>query len=163
MYKAGLFQKVSFERFYEDLLAAESGISRDEAEEAYRLIKLPERSGRGTAFYSFFAPVRFTLPCSEFKKIPTGVNAVLKEEWFAACISPQENAVRIAGGLQAIGSGRRFEDDEGHIILPVYPALPGNDPLVIPAGSPICRAILLPFGVTFDDGPAQWETEDHFA
>ena len=163
MYKAGLFQKVSFERFYEDLLVAGSEIARGEAEEAYRAIKLPERPGRGAAFYSLFSPIRFALPQGSIKKIPTGINAILKDDWFAACISLHENGLRVVGGLQAVGSGRRFEEDEGHIILSVYTALSDNTPLILPAGSPICRTVLLPYGVTFDDVPSQWEAENVFA
>ena len=155
MNKAGLFQKVSFKQFYRDLSAETVAITENEAHRIYEDIRLPERIGKGTARYSFFIPYHAVLKPGIVQRIPTGINAVMKDDWFLACFSPAEslgrNGIQLAGGFQVVGSSYRFGENEGHIISPVFLGNESKTLLELYPGEVLCRAVFLPFGVTFDD------------
>ncbi len=155
MNKAGLFQKVSFKQFYRDLSAETVAITEEEAHRIYENIRLPERIGKGTALYSFFIPYHAVLKPGVIQRIPTGINAMIKDDWFLTCFSPAEsfgrNGIQLAGGLQVVGSSYRFGENEGHIISSVFLEQECKTPVEIYPGEVLCRAVFLPFGVTFDD------------
>lgn len=50
--------------------------------EMYENLKLPRRATKGSAGYDFFAPFAFTLAPGETIKIPTGIRAEMKEDWY---------------------------------------------------------------------------------
>ena len=155
MNKAGLFQKVSFEQFYRDLLSETITTDREEAYRFYKEIRLPGRFDEGTSLYSIYIPCIVKLKPGVIQRIPTGINAVIKDDWFLACFSginsSQDVGVRIAGGLQVVESRYRFGENEGHILCSVYSENNRNTVKELYPGDLLCKSAFLSFGVTFDD------------
>ena len=80
-----VFEKVSKERFIEDITKEFPHVSMD-VDEIYDKIHLPVRSTYGSAGYDFRTPIPFCLQPGETIKIPTGIKVCLDRGTFLMCV-----------------------------------------------------------------------------
>ena len=157
MRRIAKFEKVSEERFLEDLTDAFPEYTKEQAKEIYASLRLPERATKGSAGYDFYMPVPCSLKPGETVKIPHGRAGAdggglgafplsQKRPWLSSTRLQLNNTVGI------IDSDYYYSDNEGHIFAKLT-----NDSNEGKALSPECGRRLhagksfLPYGITEDD------------
>lgn len=121
MQRVAKFEKVSFEQFKKDW--ADTFYVTDGIEKIYEDIKLPKRATAGSAGYDFYAPMAFELKPGETIKIPTGIRAVIDENWVLKIYSRSSLGFKYRLWLDnltgIIDSDYSNSDNEGHIFIKV--------------------------------------------
>ena len=157
MHRVGTFEKVSLERYLEDMKC--NGLSEEEIKEMYNRIKLPRRATKGSAGYDFFAPYRFCLTAGMGIKIPTGIRVRIEDGWFLACMPRSSLGFKyrfqLDNTVPVIDSDYYYSDNEGHIFLQVTMDAKTDrsfsPAMTVEQGSAFVQGIFLPYGVTTDD------------
>lgn len=123
------FEKVSYEKWYEDVKKYfMSAFSTDE--EIYKCwqeIQLPKRSTSGSAGYDFFMPMTVTLPDHCTRMIPSGIKWRCEDEKFYMCLMLYiRSSLSIKHGINVSQSVAVIDADyynnqknEGDILLPL--------------------------------------------
>ena len=156
MMRVGKFEKVSYERFKEDLIGAMphySTVSDGDIRRIYDAIELPSRATSGSAGYDIHSPLYATVLPGEAVKIPTGIRVMIEEGWFLGCL-PRSGMgfkyfVRLANTMGVIDSDYYGSSNEGHIFVKLVNG--GEEAVYINKGDSFAQAIFLPFGITYED------------
>lgn len=148
------FEKVSYQRFQEDILKT-FNFSNEELENIYNNILLPKRGTVGSAGYDFKLPFNITLKPNETKKIPTGIRVKMETNW-VLLLFPRSSLgfkyrMQLDNTVGVIDSDYYYSDNEGHIILKITNDTKENKELLIEANKGICQGIFFEFGITIDD------------
>ena len=119
MRRIAKFEKVSEERFLEDLTDAFPEYTKEQAKEIYASLRLPERATKGSAGYDFYMPVPCSLKPGETVKIPTGVRVRMEEDWVLS-LYPRSGLgfkyrLQLNNTVGIIDSDYYYSDNEGHI------------------------------------------------
>lgn len=148
MKRIALFEKVSAERFIEDIKGdLADGI------EVYENIKLPRRATAHSAGYDFFAPQDVFLPASGYALVATGIRARIDEGWVLQ-IYPRSGlgfklGLRLANTVGIIDGDYYFSSNEGHIMIKLFN--PSESSVTLAAGTAFAQGVFVPYGITGDD------------
>ena len=157
------FEKVSFEQYYIDRKKSDKYITKPQAEEEYKYIRLPKRATVDSAGYDFFAPYAFDLhkyyanfDYHDIRKnpvlIPTGIRWVTDNKDVVLLMFPRSSLgfmhnFSLYNTVGVIDSGYFCSDNEGHIMAKVS----ANDNISIEQGKAFMQGIIVPFIKTDDD------------
>lgn len=158
MNKVGKFEKVSFERFLNDIRTEFGDKWNDnEIREFYDKLKLPKRATKDSAGYDFYSPFPFSLTEWDDIKIPTGIRARLSGGWFLMFASRSglgsRHYLRPANLPPIIDGDYYGSSNEGHIHIKVRTET-HDSRFTIKQGDAFVQAIFVPYGVTEDDDGA---------
>lgn len=151
MQQIALFEKVSYQQFFDDT----RGIIPDESlvPAAYASASIPVRATAGSAGYDFVTPVDFSLHKGYAFTIPTGIRVDIKPGWFLMVVPRSglgfKYQVGLANTAGIIDSDYYDADNEGHIFIKLVNR--GEMSLKFKAGDKIAQGIFLPYGVTIND------------
>ena len=165
--KVATFEKVSRERFIEDVLPYIKSVykyddekSRYLAEDFYEKIKIPARSTKESAGYDFFAYDNITLKKGIGLVIPTGIRCRI-DGGYSLDLYPRsgqgfKKKIRIANTVGIIDSDYYRSSNEGHIMVKlVYEGFDDESDKYttrIEDGKAFCQGIFHEvFGATNDD------------
>ena len=155
MLRIAKFEKVSPQRFVNDLISTFPQQTIEQAVMAYEHIQLPRRATSGSAGYDFFAPVGFELPAGGSIKIPTGVRAIMEDGWVLT-LYPRSGLgfkfrFQLDNTVGVIDSDYAHSDNEGHIFMRMTNDNREGKGLRVPAGTAFAQGVFLPYGITVDD------------
>ena len=153
MQRVAKFEKVSFEQFKKDW--ADTFYVTDGIEKIYEDIKLPKRATAGSAGYDFYAPMAFELKPGETIKIPTGIRAVIDENWVLKIYSRSSLGFKYRLWLDnltgIIDSDYSNSDNEGHIFIKVTNNSLEDKIVRINRGDKFAQGIFVQYGTVIDD------------
>ena len=153
MQRVAKFEKVSFEQFKKDW--ADTFYVTDGIEKIYEDIKLPKRATAGSAGYDFYAPMAFELKPGETIKIPTGIRAVIDENWVLKIYSRSSLGFKYRLWLDnltgIIDSDYSNSDNEGHIFIKVTNNSLEDKIVKINRGDKFAQGIFVQYGTVVDD------------
>lgn len=153
MQRVAKFEKVSFEQFKKDW--ADTFYVTDGIEKIYEDIKLPKRATAGSAGYDFYAPMAFELKPGETIKIPTGIRAVIDENWVLKIYSRSSLGFKYRLWLDnltgIIDSDYSNSDNEGHIFIKVTNNSLEDKIVSINRGDKFAQGIFVQYGTVIDD------------
>lgn len=149
------FEKVSFERFKEDLPENMKILTDEALKEMYDNIKLPTRATSGSAGYDFKAPFDFNLAPGKTILLPTGIRCKIDEGWVLK-IYPRSGLgfkyrLQLNNTVGIIDSDYYYADNEGHIMAKLTNDTNENREVQISAGSGFMQGIFVEYGITVDD------------
>lgn len=154
----GHFEKVSFERYCEDMReycpdSIQSSEMQDMLRACWDEIEVPTRATSGSAGYDFKAPFDFEIEPGDDLKIPTGIKVHIDDGWFLAIVPRSglgfKYRLRLANTIGIIDSDYIKSDNEGHIFIKLCNE--GGRVLSIRAGEGIAQGIFLPYGLDSAD------------
>ena len=154
MQQIAQFFKVSEEQFVRDWCTA-TRRSADEAKKVYQNIRLPRRATKGSAGYDFESPISFELKPGETIKIPTGIRAVIDENWVLKIYSRSSLGFKYRLWLDnltgIIDSDYSNSDNEGHIFIKVTNNSLEDKIVRINRGDKFVQGIFVQYGTVIDD------------
>lgn len=155
MIRVGKFQKVGKENYLKVLESDFPELGSSDRDQIYFNIKLPVRATKGSAGYDFFSPFDFTLNPGETIKIPTGIRAMMKEDW-VLCLFPRSGLgfkyrLQLNNSVGIIDSDYYYSDNEGHIFVKLTNDSNEGKVLHVKQGDGLIQGIFLPYGITDDD------------
>ena len=147
MERIAKFERVSADRFYEDIKASVEQI------ETYEGIKLPRRATVHSAGYDFFAPYDVFLPAGGSVIVPTGVRVRIDGGWVLK-IYPRSGlgfklGLRLMNTVGIIDGDYYYSSNEGHIMIKLFN--PSQSSVTLSAGSAFAQGVFVPYGITEDD------------
>lgn len=152
MNTAGHFEKVSFRQFEKDW---NKNTGREDSEEIYKNLQLPERATTGSAGYDFHAPCDIDLKPGASVLIPTGIRAKMNPGW-VLMLFPRSSLgfkyrMQLDNTVGIIDADYYGADNEGHIMCRITNDTHDNKALHINKGAGMVQGIFVPFGITDDD------------
>lgn len=151
MERIARFEKVGFERFFNDFKGLFPNFPEEKIGEIYEKIKLPKRATAGSAGYDFFLPIDVDFAPNAGVTIPTGIRAEIREGW-ALNLYPRsglgfKHGFRLENTVGIIDSDYYGAENQGHIMakVSVFSAVS------LGAGKAFMQGVFLPFGITYDD------------
>lgn len=152
MNTAGYFEKVSFRQFEKDW---KKNTRREDSEEIYKNLQLPERATTGSAGYDFHAPCDIDLKPGASVLIPTGIRAKMNPGW-VLMLFPRSSLgfkyrMQLDNTVGIIDADYYGADNEGHIMCRITNDTHDNKTLHINKGAGMVQGIFVPFGITDDD------------
>ena len=151
------FEKVSFERYFEDYLKMCSIDAKDahipKIREQYEQIKLPKRGTTGSAGYDFFAPEKIVVPPQSSITVPTGIRCKM-EEGYVLMGFPRSGLgfkyrMSLENTVAVIDEDYYYSDNEGHIMIKLHN--PKFEPIIVETGKGFAQGIFMEYFVTYDD------------
>lgn len=124
----GLFEKVSFEQYYKDMIS-QGFIKADDEEQrniCYKFwcgIQIPTRATRNSAGYDFYLPFNVCLNEDQPVVVPTGIRVNINSGWFLMLV-PRSGlgfkfGMRLSNTAGIIDSDYYFATNEGHIMAKI--------------------------------------------
>ena len=152
--RAAVFEKVSIKQFAHDFIECIGG-NAAAARLLYDNVKIPKRATAGSAGYDIISPVSFRLQPGEGVKIPTGLRIKMEPGWMLL-ILPKSGLgsrfrLQLDNTMGLIDGDYYNAANEGHIMVPVTNDSKSGKVLEVPAGKAFVQAVLVPYGITFDD------------
>ncbi len=152
MNRIGHFGKVSLEEFTREWV---KHTGREDAEEIWASLKLPERATAGSAGYDFHAPMDIEIPPGEEVFIPTGIRAWMEDGW-VLMMFPRSGLgfryrLQLNNTVGIIDSDYVHADNEGHIMCRLTNDTHEGKTVIIRQGMGMLQGIFVPFGITDDD------------
>lgn len=156
MKRIAKFEKVSFDRFYEDLRNMYyQDYDIDKAKELYENIKLPVRATSGSAGYDMRSTIGVILNPGESIKIPTGLRCRIKDGWVLKCYPRSglgfKYRLQLDNTVGIIDSDYYNSDNEGHIIIKITNDSKRFKTFVMNECDRVCQGIFVEYGITCDD------------
>ena len=151
------FEKVSYDQWVADMDSNGLAVCMEESQlrDVYNAIELPTRATKGSAGYDFKAPIGFTLYPGESIIIPTGIRALIDQEWCLICIPKSglgfKYRIQLDNTVGLIDMDYYFSDNEGHIMAKITNDTHDNKTMTITRGNGFFQGVFLPFGITTDD------------
>ncbi|MCI8453099.1 MAG: deoxyuridine 5'-triphosphate nucleotidohydrolase [Lachnospiraceae bacterium] len=155
MQRIAKFEKVSYDQFQEDWLAAYPQAAKEEIQAVYERIRLPKRATSGSAGYDFFTPCSFTLKPGETIKILSGIRVRIDEGWVLK-LYPRSGLgfkyrLQLNNTVGVIDSDYYHSDNEGHIQIKLTNDSKEGKTLTADEGTGIVQGIFVGYGITTDD------------
>ena len=152
--RVAAFEKVSKEQFSADFVSCIGG-NGQAAEALYDNIRIPVRATAGSAGYDIVTPVSFVLAPGESVRIPTGLRIKMQPGWMLL-ILPKSGLgsrfrLQLDNTMGLIDGDYYNASNEGHIMVPVTNDSKSGKVLELPAGKAFVQAVLVPYGITYDD------------
>lgn len=154
--KIAEFEKVSFERFSEDMSVTMPDLSVRTHRELYEGIKLPQRATAGSAGYDFYLPVGLPelLPDMTIT-VPTGIRVKIDDGWVLMCCPRSglgfKYRMRLNNTVGIIDSDYYGAANEGHIMIRITNESNSGKIISLKSGDAFVQGIFLPYGITYSD------------
>ena len=122
------FEKVSYERFKEDMIKYYPSLNNDSnadtrLKEIYNDIKLPKRATKGSAGYDFYLPFNISIDLGGILIIPTGIRARIKDDKHIQLHPRSGHGFKyhmiFANTVGIVDSDYYNSDNEGHILIEI--------------------------------------------
>ena len=156
MNRIAKFEKVSYERFKEDLRKCIPDFFKDDKtiKDIYNDIELPIRATSGSAGYDFKIPFFLLMNKNEDYLIPTGIRCNIDDGWVLK-IYPKSGlgtkyGFELINTIGIIDSDYYNSDNEGHILAKIRHTQ-GENFLKLHKGKGFIQGVFVPYGVTVDD------------
>lgn len=149
MNKVATFQKVSFDRFFEDVLSVMPYVTQEEAHEAYQQIKLPKRATQLSAGHDIYTPFDIQLGSGQDFRFPTGIRCKMNYD-VVMLIAPRSSIgikknLMLNNTLGVIDADYYQASNEGEIWMALHNY--GSKPVHIDANDRVAQAVFVPYGV----------------
>ena len=149
------FEKISFERYAEDVFDCDVTEMDSIDREDYESYKLPQRATKFSAGYDIFALEDTIIPPRQTVKVPTGIRVILDDDKFLA-IYPRSGLgfkykMQLYNTTGIIDADYCNSDNEGHIWCKFYNDSPDGKTIKIKAGEAMCQGVIQQFFKTDDD------------
>ena len=151
-----ILENVSKDQFINDMKAT-FGTKYDyqQLSDYYDLLNPPTRATKGSAGYDFESPISFELKPGETIKIPTGIRAVIDENWVLKIYSRSSLGFKYRLWLDnltgIIDSDYSNSDNEGHIFIKVTNNSLEDKIVRINRGDKFAQGIFVQYGTVIDD------------
>ncbi|MBQ9166685.1 MAG: dUTP diphosphatase [Oscillospiraceae bacterium] len=157
------FEKVPFEEF--ERAATICGADAPYLAELYENIKLPMRATRGSAGYDFYTPFDIRIYAGESVIIPTGIRAVIPENWTLLCVPRSGNGFKT--GVRLMNTVGVIDSDyynpgkcEGQIMIKLTNKDYGDRSIEYKRGDGIMQGILVPYCTLDEYDEERWAAEE---
>lgn len=156
MERIARFEKVSFDRFFEDFKDTFSEYdTKDKVLEVYESIKLPKRATKKSAGYDIYMPVTVTLEPAKTTKIPTGIRVKMRDD-YVFMVYPRSGLgfkyrLQLNNTVGVIDADYYDSDNEGHIFIKITNDTNENKTVTMEAGTAFSQGIFMQYGITEDD------------
>ncbi len=149
------FEKVSRERFREDIFSMTTLFDVSTIDEIYDDLKLPKRATIGSAGYDFYLPLGVRLEPGQTAKIPTGIRVKMDPGMMLA-IFPRSGLgfkyrLQLDNTVGIVDSDYYESDNEGHIFIKITNDSKKGDELQLWRDAAFAQGIFLPYFLTDDD------------
>ncbi len=155
MERIGKFEKVSYDRFYQDWIRTIGPETDENCRRIYSGILLPRRATTGSAGYDFFLPAAVNLAPGETVNVPTGIRVRIAPGWLLAMFPRSGLGFRyrlqLNNTVGIIDADYYGSDNEGHIFAKITNDSNEGKTVSLEAGAGFLQGIFLPFGITEDD------------
>ena len=154
MEKTAKFEKVSLQRFQQDLEKVCPWFDEAQSLRMYESIRLPVRATKGSAGYDFFLPFDLELAPQETIRIPSGIRCRMTPGWVLILFPRSSLGTRYGLALDntvgIIDADYYEADNEGHILIQLTNHS-REQKLQLQQAAAYVQGIFLPFGITVDD------------
>ena len=155
MRRVAKFEKVSLERFMQDVKGDFHQYSDEDIRDIYESIELPKRATSGSAGYDFYSPFSFSMEPGTTMKVPTGIRCRMEEEWVLK-LYPRSGLgfkyrLQLNNTVGIIDSDYYYSDNEGHIMAKITNDSKEGKTVELTAGTGFMQGIFLEYGITEDD------------
>lgn len=156
MERIARFEKVSFERFFEDFKDTFSEYdTKDKVLKVYESIKLPARATKKSAGYDIYMPITVTLEPGKTAKIPTGIRVKMRDD-YVFMVYPRSGLgfkyrLQLNNTVGVIDADYYDSDNEGHIFIKITNDTNENKTVTMEAGTAFSQGIFMQYGITEDD------------
>ena len=162
MRKVAKFEKVSFDRFMEDVKELLPSYSEQEIKDVYEKIILPKRATIASAGYDFFTYSEMVIKPSETLKIPTGIRCKIDED-YVLLITPRSGLgfkyrLQLDNTIGVIDSDYYNAKNEGHIFIKITNDSKSDKILSLKAFEGFAQGIFVQYGITVDDEVSEIRT-----
>lgn len=150
-----VFEKVSYEQFYQDYYTVNPQLSNDEIKAIYAQIKLPQRATIGSGGYDFYLPDTLKLHCNQEVTIVTGIKVKIHEGW-VLMIYPRSSlgfkyCLQLHNSTGVIDSDYYYSDNEGHIFVRMGIRPYEDKSLELQAHTAFVQGIFVQYGLADND------------
>lgn len=155
MRKVAKFEKVSLNRFVEDVKEFLPSLTEQEIKEIYEKIKLPKRATIASAGYDFFTYSDLVINPGETIKIPTGIRCKIDED-YVLLIMPRSSLgfkyrLQLDNTIGVIDSDYYNAKNEGHIFIKVTNDSKVSKSLSLKSFEGFAQGLFIQYGITVDD------------
>ncbi len=155
MERIAKFEKVTEQRFIQDMADTFPEIAEDEIKAVYSSLTLPVRATKGSAGYDFRTTVDLSLAPGESIKIPTGIRARMRED-YCLMVFPRSGLgfkyrLQMNNTVGIIDSDYYNSDNEGHIFIKITNDSKEGKKVTLKKGDAFAQGIFVSFGITEDD------------
>lgn len=155
MRRVAKFEKVSLERFMQDVKGDFPQYSDEDIRDIYESIELPKRATRGSAGYDFYSPFSFSMEPGTTMKVPTGIRCRMEEDWVLK-LYPRSGLgfkyrLQLNNTVGIIDSDYYYSDNEGHIMAKITNDSKEGKTVELTSGTGFMQGIFLEYGITEDD------------
>lgn len=156
MERIARFEKVTFERFFEDFKDTFSEYdTKEKVMAVYESIKLPKRATKKSAGYDIYMPVTVTLEPGKTAKIPTGIRVKMRDD-YVFMVYPRSGLgfkyrLQLNNTVGVIDADYYDSDNEGHIFIKLTNDSNENKTVTMDAGTAFSQGIFMQYGITEDD------------
>lgn len=156
MKQVAKFEKVSYERFREDIQKEfYDELTEEKVREMYSCVTLPKRATQHSAGYDFVTPFSITLSPNQSVKIPTGIRCKIDSGWVLKCYPRSSLGFKYRLGMDntvGIIDGDYYQsDNEGHIFAKITNDSRESKIVKLNPGDRFMQGIFTEYGVTYDD------------
>ena len=150
------FEKVSFERFYEDFKDTFPEFqTKEEIRKIYDYIPMPKRATKKSAGYDIFLPIGLTLNPGQTAKIPTGIRVKMRDD-YVFMIYPRSGLgfkyrLQLNNTVGVIDAYYYDSDNEGHIFIKITNDTNEDKTVVMQDHTAFSQGIFMQYGITDDD------------
>lgn len=156
MERIAKFEKVSFERFFEDFKDTFPEYdNKDKVQKVYDSIKLPARATKKSAGYDIYMPITVTLEPGKTAKIPTAIRVKMRDD-YVFMVYPRSGLgfkyrLQLNNTVGVIDADYYDSDNEGHIFIKITNDTNENKTVTMEAGTAFSQGIFMQYGITEDD------------
>ena len=150
------FEKVSFNRFYEDFKDTFPEYdTEDKVRVIYNKLILPKRATKKSAGYDIFMPISVTLEPGKTVKVPTGIRVKMRDD-YVFMIYPRSGLgfkyrLQLNNTVGVIDADYYDSDNEGHIFVKITNDTNENKTVSLPELTAFSQGIFMQYGITDDD------------
>lgn len=156
MERIAKFEKVSFDRFFEDFKDTFPEYDNmDKVKNVYDSIKLPARATKKSAGYDIYMPITVTLEPGKTAKIPTAIRVKMRDD-YVFMVYPRSGLgfkyrLQLNNTVGVIDADYYDSDNEGHIFIKITNDTNENKTVTMEAGTAFSQGIFMQYGITEDD------------
>ena len=156
MKRIASFEKVSWERFYEDYSRTVPGeLTEVQIREIYDSIKLPKRATAYSAGYDFYTTRDIKLESGEMIMVPTGIRVRTDPGW-GLFIFPRSGLgtkfrLQLNNTVGVIDGDYYYSDNEGHIFIKIINDSRDGASVSVNTGGAFAQGVFLNYGITYED------------
>jgi len=156
MERVAHFEKVSFDRFFEDFKDTFPEYdSKEKVAEIYNKIVLPRRATKKSAGYDIFMPITYTLEPGKTVKVPTGIRVKMRDD-YVFMVYPRSGLgfkyrLQLNNTVGVIDADYYDSDNEGHIFIKITNDTNEGKTVTMDGFTAFAQGIFMQYAITDDD------------